>query len=260
MSVWTPPGYVDCGGHFAKMCALCPEGNGDVWCNGECSWVVGLGGHGQCMHASVVPWLPELPGGIFGHLIWWLTSFCGCGCIMLIWAAVYKTQVIEEMPRVPEMFNITGKKLNLLACFLDPHTCLYTTFCMPIVIGKNYYGARVMDFWPGCILSYILTYSPFCCIGAVIRTVLAQQVQKNLGHTENIFVTFLMNTFCLPCAVGKESLEVDEETGVKITCLCNLWKPPPIPVIAPVIVEVDNAKDRVCHNSFGMNRFCAGGH
>merc|ERR1712085_213363 len=30
---------VNCGGSKAKSCALCPEGHGAVWCNGECDWV-----------------------------------------------------------------------------------------------------------------------------------------------------------------------------------------------------------------------------
>jgi len=29
---------VNCGGHRAANCALCPQGHGRIWCNGECSW------------------------------------------------------------------------------------------------------------------------------------------------------------------------------------------------------------------------------
>lgn len=29
---------VSCGGHFAKSCGLCPQGNGAGWCNGQCEW------------------------------------------------------------------------------------------------------------------------------------------------------------------------------------------------------------------------------
>ena len=38
---------VNCGGHTANTCADCPEGNGEVWCNGECQWV-GTDDNGQC--------------------------------------------------------------------------------------------------------------------------------------------------------------------------------------------------------------------
>jgi hypothetical protein len=29
---------VACGGHRAKNCGLCPNGNGASWCNGDCKW------------------------------------------------------------------------------------------------------------------------------------------------------------------------------------------------------------------------------
>ncbi len=29
---------VSCGNHEASSCADCPQGNGAVWCNGECTW------------------------------------------------------------------------------------------------------------------------------------------------------------------------------------------------------------------------------
>ena len=27
-----------CGGHYAKSCGACPQGHGDMWCNGQCHW------------------------------------------------------------------------------------------------------------------------------------------------------------------------------------------------------------------------------
>ena len=33
---------VSCGNHEAPSCADCPQGNGAVWCNGECSWSNGM--------------------------------------------------------------------------------------------------------------------------------------------------------------------------------------------------------------------------
>mmetsp|Transcript_7428 Transcript_7428/g.23341 ORF Transcript_7428/g.23341 Transcript_7428/m.23341 type:complete len:179 (-) Transcript_7428:287-823(-) len=32
---------VSCGGHRAESCFACPQGNGAVWCNGDCTWVEG---------------------------------------------------------------------------------------------------------------------------------------------------------------------------------------------------------------------------
>ena len=33
-----PINGVSCGGHSAPTCAECPQGNGAVWCNGQCGW------------------------------------------------------------------------------------------------------------------------------------------------------------------------------------------------------------------------------
>ena len=30
---------VSCGGHSAESCADCPQGNGAVWCQGDCKWI-----------------------------------------------------------------------------------------------------------------------------------------------------------------------------------------------------------------------------
>ena len=38
---------VSCGNHNAPTCSECPQGNGAVWCNGECSWSDENGG--QCL-------------------------------------------------------------------------------------------------------------------------------------------------------------------------------------------------------------------
>merc|ERR1711879_740519 len=31
---------VNCGGHYSPTCAECPQGHGEVWCNGECIWSI----------------------------------------------------------------------------------------------------------------------------------------------------------------------------------------------------------------------------
>ena len=31
-------GSVNCGNHRASSCTRCPQGNGRLWCNGECKW------------------------------------------------------------------------------------------------------------------------------------------------------------------------------------------------------------------------------
>mmetsp|Transcript_77829 Transcript_77829/g.152757 ORF Transcript_77829/g.152757 Transcript_77829/m.152757 type:complete len:276 (+) Transcript_77829:99-926(+) len=222
MSWSVPPGYVDCGGHFARACILCPESYGRVWCNGQCEWIPGLFGGGECVEYGFVPGLPNPEtGGLLAHIVWWFTSFLGSAFIMFIFAAVYKKQVIQKMNYVSSIGHSSPK--GLFDCFFDRSTCLYTTFCLPVVLGKNYEATAVLGFWPGCVLSFLFSYSPFHCIGAVVRIFLARQVQDKLGHerSSNLMLC-LTNLFCLPCAVGKESLEVDDAAGNTITCCCKV--------------------------------------
>ena len=30
---------VSCGNHNATSCSECPQGNGPLWCNGDCKWL-----------------------------------------------------------------------------------------------------------------------------------------------------------------------------------------------------------------------------
>ena len=48
-------GEVSCGNHFADSCAECPMGNGEGWCNGDCSWI-----GGQCVDPPT-PIAPPTP-------------------------------------------------------------------------------------------------------------------------------------------------------------------------------------------------------
>merc|ERR1712179_708291 len=45
-----PSDLVNCGGHKAPTCALCPLGNGAWWCNGDCVWI-----NGQCEGDKLTP-------------------------------------------------------------------------------------------------------------------------------------------------------------------------------------------------------------
>merc|ERR1712232_1265441 len=41
---------VSCGGHDAASCLECPQGHGEAWCNGDCTWE---GGSCQLLQACV---------------------------------------------------------------------------------------------------------------------------------------------------------------------------------------------------------------
>jgi len=249
---------VDCGGHFESDCDACPAGNGELWCNGGCSWVkTGFFG-GRCVER-----LPEvIPGDSSQEEYYYLVGFVFSGITMLIFACVYNQRVIKAPPGLPKVNAfMSGPERELRDCFSYPDTCLYTTFCLPVVAGKNYYATDVCPFWPGCILSFLGTYSPFYCISAIARAVLAGRVQEKIGHKHGFFYNLMVSFFCFPCDVGRESLEIDQEIGADIRCCCSVTIIPRVVAeVAQVVEKIENKTQRAC-DGLSKYRVCGGqGH
>merc|ERR1712038_354611 len=57
---------VKCGGHYASSCSSCPQGNGESWCNGDCTWRSGRcvskssSGGGRSISGRSTPPAPNL--------------------------------------------------------------------------------------------------------------------------------------------------------------------------------------------------------
>merc|ERR1712039_1097238 len=77
---------------------------------------------------------------------------------------------------------------------------------------------NVLNFWPSCLLLTCTMYTPLYPIGALIRMLLSRQLLRNLRFEPNVFTGFFLSLFCFPCEVGRESLEVDDEESVIVTC------------------------------------------
>lgn len=246
----TPPGMVDCGGHFESSCSLCPRGNGPTWCNGDCAWLLMPGSEGG---SCVSTWAP----GHTSETFWYMVGFLLSGMIMLCYACVYKQKVIVGPPPLPKVNTfLSGPRRGLFECFWYPDTCLYTLFCLPVVSAKNYYATDVCPFWPGCILTFIGTYSPFYCFTVCFRTILSGKVQEKLGREPNCCMDCIYNAFCFPCEVGRESLEVDSEIGAEITCCCKVKITPRIVAEVEQVIEKE---ERACAGN--KYRMCGGqGH
>jgi len=237
----TPPGNVNCGGHFAANCGACTHGNGAAWCNGDCLWTGSLLGDGECKLSSPILGMPSLePQDSLSSLYWWGLICLLSSLVMLVYACIYKRKVIAELEPIPSSMNITGDEIPVTACCKKPHTILYTCFCMPIVLGKNYWAASLMPFWPGCIFSFLLHCTPLYPLGVCVRAILAKKVQDIIGHDRSWATVFFLSLFCLPCEVGRESLEVDAEIGADITCCCQ------VEVTSRLMSEMANVKSRMC--------------
>mmetsp|Transcript_74955 Transcript_74955/g.194917 ORF Transcript_74955/g.194917 Transcript_74955/m.194917 type:complete len:249 (+) Transcript_74955:113-859(+) len=245
---------VNCGGSYAASCSECPQGNGALWCNGECAWIGGGMYVGQCVPAVDVglPGVP--PASTDYYLIWFVLS----GIIMLVYAAFYNQWVIKAPPGFPKVGSVSiVERKGLFECFKYPDTCLYVTFCLPIVAAKNYYATDVCPFWPGCIFTFLCSYSPFAPISMIFRCILSGRVQEALyGNKRDCVLDCLYAMFCFPCDVGRESLAVDEEVGADVRCCCK------VTYTVPIVNEVVNAfekTEQAVERSCSKYRFCPGG-
>lgn len=228
---------VDCGGHFETGCDRCPQGNKWAWCNGDCTWMQDPVNADLGMCISQV----SLGGGLRGgaNFYYWSLQFLGGGFLMLIFACIYYSKIIVGPPSMNRITGVSGWRLGIFDCLKKPHTCLHVTFCLPVVVGKNYYAAEVMGFWPGCLISYALIYSPLYPIGVLFRIFMSVKMQEKLGFKDNNFIVACFhNLFCMPCVVGRESLEVDCETGAEIKCCCQFTQQ------FKVAVEVSNLVEK----------------
>lgn len=208
---------VDCGASIAASCELCPAGHGALWCNGECIWldgyIVGIGG--SCMIRD-----PEQAmGGVVGQYV---AFFITSSIITLVFACFYKNMVVDKLPftGMHTLIKVERRERGIFACFQDPTTCLYTALCLPVVVAKNYRSMDICPFWPACILMHVGTYSPLFVFTACVRAALAGRVQERLGYKVNTLQDCVLSMFCFYCEVGRESMEVDTELGVEITCCC----------------------------------------
>jgi len=214
---------VDCGGHFAENCAVCPQANGELWCNGECMWY-----NGSCEEPTF--WAHFMK---FTH---WTLYMWGCSLpftfltaiVMTAYAVVYKKKIVDELPQEGISVNDDRdfedwkeREVGLFECFSFPNQCLWATFCTPVVSAKNYSLGQVGSFWPSCCLVFVGIFSlfwPVYCIMAIVRTVLSSKLQRNLEIKPNFCLTFVQTLFCFPCEVGRESIEVNNALGVDLSC------------------------------------------
>lgn len=206
---------VNCGAHVADHCGACPDGNQWAWCNGECHWM-----DTYVFGSFCVPKDAQLAtvGGVGQYGVLATVS----AFLMLCFACVYKKKVVDQLPiwRLQVAFTPGPRPYGLFDCLKSRDTCLYSTFCLPVVAAKNYYATEICPFWTGCILFFIGIYSPLFCVTAMIRAALSGRIQERFGHKPDILQDCVTSIFCFPCDVGRESVEIDQEMEVDILCCC----------------------------------------
>lgn len=213
-----PAGSVNCGGHFSETCKACPFGHGANWCHGDCVWSWGscrtsTGGASSIDPAS--QWFLWVGG--------WLLFLV----VVFAYATVYKSRVVDELPEdldVPDedFDDWEDHEKGLFSVFSHSSTCLWAFFCTPVLAAKNYDVGKVAPYWMSCITLGALMYSPLWLLAAVVRAIWSSRLQRNLRHKTNFCLELLTGIFCFWCAVGRDSLELDEELRAEITCPFNV--------------------------------------
>lgn len=237
-----PSTSVSCGGHYAESCRVCPQHNGQPWCNGDCLWVFD-----SCESKS--PWTSvklEVEHQIHQWYLWCLVILLIAG-VTAGYAYVYKKKVVDQFPRDIEEHDgefdeFKDREVGLFQVCGQPHTLLWSLFCSPVLAAKNYHVGDVLSFWPSCLALSITLYSPFPCLAVLLRAVLSSRLQRNLEHKPNFILELLSGLFCFPCAVGRESIEVDEVEYMDVQC------PFKVESTAPIAEEMKLMEDEILEN------------
>lgn len=219
---------VNCGGHFAETCHACPTDFSWAWCNGDCLWAFS-----RCRRSTPSAYAARLLEAIAVTWYSWLPVVVVAAAVtMYLYAIGYRKWVVSKYPleiqdslkekrRDPAMLE--ERRLGLSAVLSDPNTCLWAFCCTPVLAAKNYHVGQVLHFWPSCLALGFTLYSPFLCAAVLARTSLSARLQRNLGYRPSSLATgCLLNLFCLPCEVGRESLEVDMLECMEAQCLFDI--------------------------------------
>lgn len=147
------------------------------------------------------------------------------GLIMLVFAWLYKTKVVNNIPRLETReAGSRGKDFTppLCACWSNLHLCCHIFCCGPCRAAHSWHVAGAVDYVLGIILQVLL--GPCAClVGCYLRG----KMRTTIGLESDTFMDFLKWCCCSPCAVGQEAMEIDELSEVNVKCCCQLTQVDP---------------------------------
>jgi hypothetical protein len=260
---------VDCGGHFKDSCDQCPDGNGQVWCNGQCAWLGPTEMDGLCIGKITIPGILPEDSPLGAEFFYWAgvagPAFVGTLLFAIIfYFRAVKSDTRADMPHA-SLWDARPARRSLFECFKHKETLVHVLFCLPVVAGKNMHIAdNCGGYWPATLVYLILMYGPWSVFGAwgalwswlavvTIRTIFSVQFYKGIGLKPQIARTFFFSAFCFPCDLGRESLEADAEIGIELGWCCEVTYVPRAFVEGENLLESAAQKTRNC-----TTRVCGG--
>lgn len=261
-----PHPHVDCGGHWAETCTVCPQGHGELWCHGDCTYVFS-----NCEYTTfwvrfkkMISNLIDFYFYLLGLWFRWSPLVLLFAIIMAVYASVYKSRVVAEYPdwievREVDFDEFEERDLGIFSVFKMPNTCLWAFFCTPVLAAKNYEVGKSMAYWPSCIFMFFM-YTPLSCVAVVMHAIMSSKLLRNIKIRPSLGENLVLGCCCMCCAVGRESLEVDMAEYRSVTCPFNVEDTFEPTVVEEFIEKERACTERVCGTSFANRWFNSGEH
>jgi len=146
--------------------------------------------------------------------------------LVILFAYFFKTKVVDKMPKVTKYSGARRERqVGLFDCFQKQDVCLHAACCLPPTSAKVMHQTDIMGYWPGCVATACTSHPvwpPLMCLGAIFRFWVMTTYQDYMGFESDIGEAAVVACCCWPCEVGRQTLEVDAETGMAATCVCQV--------------------------------------
>jgi len=147
--------------------------------------------------------------------------------IGLVFAYLYKSKVVDNIPKLEQKEAPSGEgedsqgrdfKAGLCSCWSNLHLCGHICCFGACRAAHTWTVAGAMEYWP----SIALQVCCFPCMPCIGGCWLRGKIRATLALEPGGFMDCIKWCFCMPCAVGQEAIEIDDESGVTVKCCCNL--------------------------------------
>eukprot|EP00930_Biecheleria_cincta_P103444 TRINITY_DN9540_c0_g1_i1.p1 TRINITY_DN9540_c0_g1~~TRINITY_DN9540_c0_g1_i1.p1 ORF type:complete len:408 (-),score=39.76 TRINITY_DN9540_c0_g1_i1:225-1328(-) len=177
-----------------------------------------------------------------------------------IFAAKYKTQIVDERRKLPDSVPGVGfgstmsqeccSALAAMTCQDDASLCLHACCCHAVRMADTYSSAGLGSFYANfvglTVLLYLLPcllttggYAPLLCYAlcAAIFSTRRGRLRQRLGGSECSFMDFLSLLCCPFCAACQEARQVEQVTSEHVACCCLLMEASEADGTAPLVGE-----------------------
>jgi len=157
------------------------------------------------------------------------------GFVCVTWAVLsvlfawpFKHKVVDRMPKIPRQTGeVRERKLGLFACFSNQDACQHAAFCPAPAAARVMEQSGVTGYWTGFAVTCVTMYGGMCCqsmecFALPWRMWTMWRYTELMNYEADFISTFGVSCCCWPCEVGRQTMEVDLESGRSATCVCQV--------------------------------------